>query len=388
MRTLLVLLLWTAGLVAAAQFAKVSVILPELRLLYPAAGAGLGWLVSLISAMGVALGLFAGVLAGRAGPRRLLLGSLALGALASFAQSALIHALPGELAPLLVTRVVEGLSHLGIVVAAPTLIARIAPDGRRGLAMTLWGTFFGVAFALVALVAPSLVAWHGVGGLFAWHGGAAALTALALLALPPDGAGEPAERFTLLALWQRHRAAYASPAVAAPAIGWLFYTLTFVSLLAVLPGLVEPQWRATVATLAPLASIASSMTLGLALLRVTGAVGVVLIGFALAGVVALMLPVWPGNPALAIALFAALGLVQGASFAAVPELNGGENERALANGALAQTGNTGNLLGTPLLLAVLAAGGLPLMAGVVATCYAAGFLAHIVLARRRALAAA
>ena len=257
--------------------------------------------------------------------------------------------------------------------------------------MTLWGTFFGVAFALVAWSAPAVVVPHGPGGLFAAHALAMAAVGAALaLGLPRDeAAGRRAVRGQIAkgavaggqaaggqaagapqpdhagpaGLVRRHAAAYGSAFIAAPAIGWLFYTVTFVSLLTVLPGLVPPEARGFVATAMPLASIASSMTLGLALLRITSAVNVVLTGFALAVLVALALLAWPGEPWLAVALFAALGLVQGASFAAVPELNASGEDRALANGAMAQTGNLGNAVGTPLLLAVLLHAGWPAMVG-------------------------
>ena len=378
MRTLLVLLLWTAGLAAAGQFAKFAAILPELALAYPQAGATLGWLVSLISLVGIALGLFAGVTANRLGPRRLLLASLALGAVISCVQ-ALLPPLP----LMLVLRVAEGLSHLGIVVAAPTLIAAISCADRRGLAMTLWGTFFGVAFALVALAAPALVGPHGPAGLLLAHALFTAAVAVALFRLPRDIAVPDASPLTPAQIARRHAQTYASPAIAAPALGWLFYTVTFVSFLAVLPNLAPQGARGLVATWAPLASIASSMTLGLYLLRRTSAVSVVLAGFALATVAALSMLAAPGHPALAVALFAALGLVQGASFAAVPELNPSAEAQSLANGAMAQTGNTGNTLGTPLVLALLAAGGVPAMVALAVACFAAGIAVHLVLAGRR-----
>ena len=129
---LLILLLWASGLGAAAQFAKVGLILPELAAVYPEAGAAIGWLVSLISVMGMVLGLFAGLLAVRIGLKRLLVVSLLLGAVCSFAQ-----ALLPPFGWMLASRVVEGASHLGLVVTAPTLIALLAPPDWRGFAMTL-----------------------------------------------------------------------------------------------------------------------------------------------------------------------------------------------------------------------------------------------------------
>jgi nitrate/nitrite transporter NarK len=56
----------------------------------------------------------------------------------------------------------------------------------------------------------------------------------------------------------------------------------------------------------------------------------------------------------AMVLAAALGIVQGASFAAIPVLNPRPADRAAAAGAIAQLGNLGTTTGTPLLAAMLA----------------------------------
>ncbi|NQZ71835.1 MAG: MFS transporter, partial [Dinoroseobacter sp.] len=74
----LVFLLWLAGLGAAAQYGKVSVIFDKLPQIYPEAGPVLGWAVSLVGFVGILLGVTAGVLAARIGFRRALLWALVL----------------------------------------------------------------------------------------------------------------------------------------------------------------------------------------------------------------------------------------------------------------------------------------------------------------------
>jgi len=83
----IVITLWIAGLCAAAQFAKVGLMLPELAVAYPEAGIGLGFIVSSVSIIGVLFGLIAGIVAGRLGSRNLLLSGLLLGSVMSFAQA-------------------------------------------------------------------------------------------------------------------------------------------------------------------------------------------------------------------------------------------------------------------------------------------------------------
>ncbi|WP_417673222.1 MFS transporter [Pseudodonghicola sp.] len=378
-----ILALYAAGLGAAGQFAKMAVILPQLGQAYPQAGTALGFLVSLLSLMGVLLGLVAGMLVARIGFRRTLIWALAAGGAISLAQTAL-----PPLPLMLLLRVAEGASHLAIVVAAPTLIAQVAPDGIRSAALTLWGTFFGVAFAVTALIGVPVAERYGPQALFAAHAIWMAAMALLLLRLVPADTPIPRTKppLTFAGLLRRHLDLYRSPFLAAPAWGWLFYTLTFVALLAVWPPLLPARAATLTATLAPLAAIAVSMTLGVALLRRWPAIKVVMLGFALAFCLALSLPLAPDSGLPAIALFACLGLVQGASFAAIPQLNDTAETRALANGALAQMGNLGNMTGTPLMLAIYGGAGKPGLTVVVALCYAAAFFVHLGLSRARARA--
>lgn len=371
-----ILLLWFAGLGAAAQFAKIAVPFGQMRNLYPEVGAELGWLLSLISLLGAAFGVVAGSVVGNLGARRVLLGGLFLGGLLSFWQAS-FPAFP----LMLLTRLGEGASHLAIVVAAPTLIAQISPDRFRGMAMTLWSTFFGVSFALVAWVVLPLTGSLEI--LFIAHGG----FMLAIAAAVPLLVAEPETRVAgeswNTELAQRHWRAYQSPHISAPGAGWLFYTLTFVSLLAILPERLPVEHRAMAVGLMPLLGIATSLLLVSALLRQMGSIPIVILGFGLSLGIVLLNLISDQQLVLAILLFAALGLVQGASFASVPELNHTLPDQALAYGLLAQTGNLGNLLGTPILLAVAGMGGDVSLFLAIALIYAAAICAHLLLARRR-----
>ena len=89
-------------------------------------------------------------------------------------------------------------------------------------------------------------------------------------------------------------------------------------------------------------------------------------------------------PRLTAALgLAALGIVQGASFAAIPQLNAGEGERSLAAGAVAQLGNLGTTTGTPLLAALIAGFGAAGVVGFAVPLCLGGIVLHSLQARRR-----
>jgi len=376
----LVIVLWAAGLGAAGQFAKISVIFPAIQQVYNGVGPSLGFLVSLISFLGIALGLFAGLIVARIGFRKLLLFALVLGAVLSMLQSSL-----PSLPLMLASRVLEGVSHLVIVVAAPTLMAQVSVPKYRTLSMTLWSTFFGVSFAIVAWLGIPLVAEHGVGSLFIAHAVFMAFVAALLFFMLPSSMVSATQntRLGLTEILARHVQIYRSPSEAAPALGWVFYTLTFVSLLTILPGFVAPEHRALVTGAMPLAGIATSITLGVLLLRYFTAVQVIMSGFGMAILGTLLILAFPMNPWLYIALVGALGLVQGASFAAIPQLNASPQAQAHANGAMAQMGNLGNTFGTPLLLVLITAYGQKGMIGFLLVCYSLGLLVHVMQEKRR-----
>lgn len=383
MRNLAIILaVWCAGLGAAAQFGKISVLFEDLAQNYAGQGAfALGLVVSVVGFVGLVFGTTAGLLVARIGPRRAIVLALVMGAGMSVLQALIL-----PYGAMIASRIVEGFSHLAIVVVGPTLIAAVANDRYRGLAMTLWSSFFGVTYALLAVFAPMVIGAFGAAGLFLGHAlWMAAIAAVLAVLLPkdpvfqakPDTAGLLAQHVTI----------YASPWLSAPATGFFFYTFLYVAALTLLPVETALAYRGVVAVGMPLISIALSLTLGVWLLSRMTAVRLVQWGYvaAIPGFVLLALT-WGQGAGMAVAalwLSAALGLVQGASFASIPELNHSSEDRARAAGAIAQLGNLGTTTGTPVLAALLAGQGpVALVICAVVMC-GMGIAAHAINARRR-----
>lgn len=375
----LVILIWLGGLGAAAQYGKVSVIFSEISTRYPEAGSSVGFAVSLVGFVGILLGVVAGMYVSAIGYRRVLVGSLWLGAGVSAVQ-----ALDLPFAFFLISRVIEGVSHLGVVVAGPTLIAQVSSDRMRGVTMSLWSTFFGVAFALLAWFGLTLVQSSGISSLFLFHAvimfGLALVLTWGLKQIPALDRREPPE---LSQLPRLHLDLYRSPWRSAPAAGWLFYTFSFVAILTVLPPYIDPKSRVMIMAFMPLISILISMTLGIALLTVLRAIRVIQIGFFCCAGVAIWLLFAPGAPAACLALAAGMGLIQSASFAAVPQLNPTSVSRAEASGAMAQAGNLGNTIGTPLMVWVLVLADYSGLMALLVAVFVTGAMAHQILDHRR-----
>lgn len=379
---LTVLVLWAAGLGAAAQFGKISVLYETLGQVYADhAGVEIALMVSIVGIVGLIFGTTAGLLVARIGPRRAILAALALGAFVSLVQSFF----PSYLSMML-TRVLEGVSHLAIVVVAPTAIAGVTSARFQGLAMTLWSSFFGVTYAALAYFAPTFIVSTGPGALLLAHAAWMAGCFILVWALLPVDPKQPLQkgRSSILA---QHLSIYASPYVAAPATGFVFYTVTYVAILTLLPANVIPEWSGFVAVAMPLVSIAVSLTLGVWLLSKMQAFRLVQAGFALAIFASLGLwVVWgqgQGEAAFALLLSAAMGIVQGASFASLAQINPNADDRARGAGAIAQLGNLGTTIGTPMLAWIMPNTGVNGLAVFLIGFSALGIAVHSLQARRR-----
>lgn len=349
---LTILAVWCAGLGAAAQFGKISVSYDALGQAYDTwPGVWIGLMVSIVGLVGLVFGTTAGLLVARIGARRAMLAALVVGAVVSLVES-FLPAYPVMMA----ARVLEGVSHLTIVVVGPTTIAGVASARGQGAALTLWSSFFGLTYAVLAWIAPPLLEAGGPALLFRLHAGWMLVWALVLAGLMPTD--PPRTRANDAAgLWAEHRAIYASPFLAAPAMGFVCYTITYVAVLTLLPGAMAGGWGPLAGVALPLVSIGVSLTFGVWALGRVPAVRLVQGGFAVAALAALVLWLgWSLPPlafAAALAVGAALGLVQGASFASIPQLNPVPADRARAAGAIAQLGNLGTVTGTPLLAVLM-----------------------------------
>lgn len=338
---LLIAALYATGLIAGMQFTKISLTLTELAHVYP--GWPVAFAVSAVAVVGLLFGVVAGGFTARIGPGRAILGALGISAVVSVAEAFLP---PFQV--FIGLRVVEGAGHLVLVVAVPTLMARLAAPRDRAIVMGIWATFFNVGFALSALLmGDNLPAAYG------GHGVAAGVMMLILWGMLPRGEAVTQSRLPRLS---DHLTIYKTPRLFAPGLGHGIYAMLFLALITYLPASLDAIWLTPIL---PLSGIAGSFLAGF--LARTIAPGTLVWGtFCLmAPLFALTMVAGDAAPYVLILAMGLSGVVAGAGFAAVPWLNETEHDRALSNGALAQLGNIGTFTGTPVLAALGAGAPLP-----------------------------
>lgn len=364
-------LLLLAGLFAAAQFGKLTLAFAPLSAIYGGAAA---WLVSVVGLIGIVFGAVAGVLVARIGLARALLGALILGGAVSGAQALL----PGT--PVLaLLRAVEGVSHLAIVVACPTLMSAHSSDRDRPVVMGIWAAFFGMSLAITAVIIPALLESGGLPAVFLAHGiGMILCAGLLWPVLPRERLTPPPQSFNYLS---EHRQIYGAARRLLPGGGFVFYTTIYIALIAVLPGLLNlPLWAISGI---PLLSLSGTFAAGF-MARKIDPVAISVAGFIASAVLMICVAALPQGAmqlVTLLVLFALMGLIPGASFAAIPHYNPDLTDRARATGGIAQLGNVGTTSGTPILV-LAATGGIWGVTVVVTVFCALGIAVLVALWRR------
>ncbi|MBY6153197.1 MFS transporter [Vannielia litorea] len=361
----LVALLYALGLLAAGHFAKAALTLGALAERYPEAGGVLPFAVSMTSVAGIVFGATAGIVVARFGARRVLLAAVVVG-VALGAAEALLPAFGLFMA----LRLAEGFAHLAIVVAAPTLMAASCTAEHRGAVMGLWGTFFGVGFALFSLV-ESLAGT----GLYWVHAALLAAVGAAIAPILPRGVGRGGA--TAEGWLARHVAIYTSACRFAPALMFFWHALMFMSLITFLPEFLG-GWTAP---LLPLVALVGTFWAGAAT-RSIAPQRLAVVAFAAGAALMVLFLLLPGlRLAIAVPMLLAFGAVPGAAFASAPLLNPDPADTARANGAIAQFGNIGTALTIPLFTLALGEG-LGGMAALVVVLSLAGMAAVSVIFAR------
>ncbi|REG83710.1 MFS transporter [Marinomonas pollencensis] len=375
-----VMLLWAAGISVAMQFAKFSIAYDALLIHYQEGATLTGAAISVVGVVGLIFGVSAGVIVGRVGYRRSLIGALALGSMMSFLES-----LMPNFELMMVCRVIEGFSQLGVVVAAPTMIARLSAPQHRSITMGLWGTFFGVAFAISGLFGEMILRHYGMGSLFFAHGlfigGVACVLFFRLERNNTLYENQSnTQQSKLLAQMSQ---VYRNPRNILPAAIFLFYTCMFVSLLTYIPRLVEDEHlRSIIRTCLPLMSIAGTFLAGTLSQYLMRPQNVAIMAYSVIAGSAIMLSFFTSAPVLFCILAAVMvlsaGMVTGASMSMIPAIARNPNEQAQTYGLVAQLGNLGSTIGPPSFATMLSLFGVQgLVALVLVFCVCGGGLSLI-----------
>ncbi len=203
-----------AALGAAMHIGKLPPAVPVLERVLGITLLQAGFLLSLVQFAGMCLGLMTGLAVQRVGLKRSMVGGLLV-----LGSASLLGAFAESATWLLITRALEGLGFLWVVLPGPGLLRLLVPRDRINSMMGVWGTYMPLGTSLALLLGPwaMLLGSHDSGWRIWWcllSGVAILMAALVTWRVPSDrrahkpsepSTQDKSETRTLLALTLRSR---------------------------------------------------------------------------------------------------------------------------------------------------------------------------------------
>jgi CP family cyanate transporter-like MFS transporter len=144
------------GIAVAMNIGKVPLAMPYLREDFHLSLVAAGWVSSMINTMAAATALLFGLIGGRVGVLRMCL--FGLGASVVGCAGALFAT---DGLGLMLSRFVEGVGMVSVVVSAPALLSSASASHDRRLALSIWSTYMPAGIGGVMLLAPFIMALDG-----------------------------------------------------------------------------------------------------------------------------------------------------------------------------------------------------------------------------------
>ncbi len=362
-----VLVLYLAGVIAGMQFAKFSVTIDLLQQNLGVSVVYSSWILSALGSMGMLFGATIGVIVGRFSSLKLLAGGLWFAGMISLGQPLLTQP-----SLLMTSRILESFTQLIIVSAAPTAMLMCTEKKDQPMVMALWGSFFSVAFLLVQGVAPWLLQRWGWHSIFYTHGVVTLLVAMGVTffaihsSTQGAGRGEQATHFTFRVFVKQHKEVYGRRGSALPSLLFMTYTMVYLAFLTYIPMLFQQRYgigssleRLLIVGMPILSLVGTAISSVVLRSKIIPPLGVLIAAYVgmIISVIFLMTPL-PTTMFLVVAFcfVTGSGVLQSTIFGIIPYLSDNPTTHAYANGGIAQMGNIGTTLGSPIFAMLLVYG--------------------------------
>lgn len=251
----LITLIYIATITAATHLGKSPPALPSIMEELGVSLVAAGWIVSIVGLVGATGGIAAGLLGDRFGHARLikfaLIGFVIGGTAGAFTETATM---------LLISRAVEGGAYICAAVASPSLIAGLASNRDRSLAISIYSTSVPMGMTIAVLIAPQILELGGWRGLWlAVAGLSAVMFVLIAIFVRPGQAQRAARSQSFL------RDAWLTISTPGPnilAVGFMTYTAQWTAVMVWLPTFIVDQRDASLGLAALLTAPVIAMNIG------------------------------------------------------------------------------------------------------------------------------
>jgi MFS family permease len=375
-----------AGILAGVQVGKAHIALPSIRGSFALRLVDASWILSALSFVGLFVATPIGSLARRVGTKGAVEFGLLIMAAASAAGSAASSA-----KWLIVSRFIEGLGFVLVVVAAPSLICDIAEPRHLRIALAGWATFMPAGVALATLLTPLLLAHHSWRSVWIADAAALAVYAFTLVHFGIHQNANPAV-FSETHLWHDLWVVATARGPVLLALIFALYTLLHLGIMGLLPTILAENYRVQQHNIGILASsamasnILGNLAAGVLLQR--GASRSLLIGAASAAMALMTIGMFSvhlsfGITYLCCFVFSCVGgVIPATVISAAPFYSPNSALLPATNGILVQGSNLGIVVGPPLISSIATYAGWKWVPALTVAAAAAATTLAIILGRR------
>ncbi|MCC6947811.1 MAG: MFS transporter [Bradyrhizobiaceae bacterium] len=350
----IVFLLIGTGIIAAFQVGKAAIAIPALRDDLGLSLFAASVIAGALGALGMLVGLPAGLLMTLFSARRVLITGLVTIGLASvaggFTESAGV---------LIAARILEGCGFLCIILSAPRLFRLITAPADNQTVFAFWGSYMPLGSAAMMLIGPLFIQTFGWRSLWLINGALPLAYALVIAAMPIAAPGSQEE--TRSRIIESLREGFATPGPLLIGVTFAAHTFQYFALSSLFPTLLVERLGLSI-TAAGLISAGTVIANGVgnlaagALLRFGVPVWMILLASFIA-MGALSFGIFSDAlPVAAVAVLAATslgitGLIPASLFAAAPSISPSPAVLVITLGLITQIGISGQLLGPAALAA-------------------------------------
>jgi len=343
----IVIVLWLAGIAAAMQFAKFSFAFDFLKDQYNVSPFWIGLSLSVVGLIGLIFGITISIYSSKITQNKILLVSLLLGVVISFVQ-----ALNPVFPVVFISRILEGISHLGIVVSAPIIMILLSSEEQQSIVMGLWSTFFGIAFSVTAWAGKPIIELYSVSGLFLIHA-IFLFVIFIILFFSIRRLDVPRNENNKIPFLTAHIKVYSNWRTLSPGVLFFFHTFMYIALFTFLPRLSQNEnTKDLLLVVLPLISIIGTMIAGIISQYFVSPSKLSVVAYISLLALIFVIKLSFNNNTLFVAASMVLilfsGIIQGSVFSLIPNIALTTEDQTNANGAVAQLGNLGSTLGSPI----------------------------------------